>query len=136
MKRPDRSGRFAGAMMKKILVAVGQESIQGVTNALKGHYDLVCCTSLEEARSALDKSIDLVLCGLHFDEGRMLDFLRYAKADPSTRPIPFICIKIAEGMLSQAIIQSIEIASRALGADRFVDLHEWIIKLGDTKAYE
>lgn len=102
---------------------------------LEGYIDVTVCTSMEEAQSTLSKGVDLVICGLHFDEGRMLDFLRFAKANPDTRPIPFICIKSTEDMLSPVMLQSVEIASKALGATRFVDLYEWRTTLGDEQAF-
>jgi hypothetical protein len=52
----------------------------------------------------------------------MFDLLRLSKANPATRAIPFICLRVVEGELDQTLYQSVDIASTALGAARFVDL--------------
>lgn len=122
--------------MRKLLLAASQKSGPITLKALEGYVDVTVCTSMEEAQLALSKGVDLVMCGLHFDEGRMLDFLRFAKANPDTRSIPFICVKSTEDMLSPVMLQSVEIASKALGAARFVDLYEWRTALGDEQAFQ
>lgn len=121
---------------KKVLVAAAPESAQKVREALEGHFILKVTSSLQEARTLLNEGPDLVLCGLHFDEGKMFDLLRYAKADPKTKSIPFLCVKSTEGVLSPTIFEGIEIASKALGADGFVELYDWKTKLGDEAAYD
>jgi DNA-binding NarL/FixJ family response regulator len=121
---------------KRVLVAASPESAERVRDALQEHFTLSVTSSLAEAQSLLAEDIAIVLCGLHFDEGKMFDLLRYAKADPMTREIPFLCVKSTEGVLSSVIFQGIEIASRALGADGFVELVEWKMAVGDEAAYE
>jgi CheY-like chemotaxis protein len=122
--------------MERILIAAATDSAQAASQALKKDFALTFCTSLVDARSVLKDGFDLILCGLHFDEGRMFDFLREVKADPQTKSIPFLCIKSTDGMLSPAISQSIEIASHSLGANGFVDLFQWKAAHGDEEAYE
>lgn len=122
--------------LKRLLVAAAPESILAVSRALESHFTLIGAGSVAEAQSRVVQGIDLILCGLHFDEGRMFDLLRYVKANPATKSIPFLCIKSGDGTLSPALLESVEIASKALGADGFVVLHDWKKDFGDDAAYE
>jgi CheY-like chemotaxis protein len=122
--------------MKKLLIAGAPESAALTAHALSGCFDLAVANSMAQARQALSENIDVILCGLHFDEGKMFDFLREVKSAPGTRSIPFLCIKSTDGVLSPAIVQSIEIASRTMGADGFVELFEWNMKFGEGQAHE
>lgn len=96
--------------------------------------ELVPCVTLETAKAKAHDRIDLVLCGLHFDESRMFDFLRFMKADPALKSIPFLCIKSLEGKLEPTYSESIRIATQALGAEGFFDLWELNKKLGREDA--
>jgi hypothetical protein len=122
--------------MKKILIAIRPEDMQLMSDALGSDFDTVACFSLDEAKTALDHNISLVICGLHFDDGRMFDFLKHAKAGAATASIPFFCVKGAGGPLSRAIYQGIVIATEALGATGFVDLSDLRNKLGDEQTYK
>lgn len=122
--------------MKKILLAASRKSGPIALEALAGYFEVTVCTSRENAESALGKGVDVAMCGLHFDEGRMLDFLRLAKEHANTRSIPFICVKSTEDVLSPVMLQSVEAASKALGAENFINLHAWRTTIGDEKAFQ
>lgn len=92
-------------------------------------YDLFTCTKVAEARRLADK-VDLILCGAQFDECRMLDLLRQCKAEGGLRELPFICVRALDGALDNTLYQSVDIASRALGAVAFVDLSRWRERYG------
>lgn len=100
-------------------VATGQATLRNVMGDRTG---LVGAATLEEAREALGRGVDMVVCGIHFDDSRMFDLLRYARADPRFRPVPFICFRDLESELAPALFESLDIACTALGAAAFVDL--------------
>jgi hypothetical protein len=122
--------------MKKILIAIRPEDAEMMAEALGPGFDAVVCHSLAEAQTGLDQGVSLIACGLHFDDGRMFEFLKYVKANPVTKSLPFFCVKGAGGPLSRAIYQSIVIATEALGASGFVDLSDLKSKLGDEQTYK
>lgn len=122
--------------MRKILVAVSLQALPVMTHALSADFILLPCLTLDQARQALRANeIDLAIAGIHFDESRMFDLLRYAQADPATDGIPFLCLKILDDRIAPTFLQSAEIASRALGARDFIDLSEWRARLGDDEAF-
>jgi CheY-like chemotaxis protein len=119
----------------RVLIAAEAHSLKPIARPLERDFELVFASSLAEARSMAPQKIDLIICGLHFDESRMFDFLRYVKADPDTRSIPFISVKATGADLSRTILQGIEIACKALGADQFIELSEWERKYGESEAH-
>jgi hypothetical protein len=95
---------------------------------------LVPCVTLEMAKEVARDNIDVILCGLHFDDSRMFDLLRFVKADPALRAIPFLCIKTLKGKVEPTFDESIRIATKALGAVGFFDLATKIDKVGRDHA--
>lgn len=121
--------------MTRLLIAIRPADLQMMSDVLGKEFDAVVCTTLQEALAALDSGVAAIGCGLHFDEGKMFDLLRHAKEDPRTRSIPFFCLKGSGGDLSPAILQSIRIATQAMGADGFLDISAWRNKYGDAHTY-
>jgi CheY-like chemotaxis protein len=123
--------------MKTLLVATRPEARDSIFKNLDGHYRILFYSTMSETMSAMNQhQIDLIACGIHFGEGELYDLLRYAKALPRTKSIPFIAVYGSGTELSPAMRQSVEIATRALGADAFVELAQWKAELGDEKAHK
>jgi response regulator of citrate/malate metabolism len=78
------------------VLAVGPRVQPELRQVLKEEFALMACVTLDAARSTLvPQKTDLVLCEIYFDESRMCDLLRYAKAHPVARLIPFVCLNEA-----------------------------------------
>lgn len=122
----------------RILLAIRQEDLPAMTDALGFDFDAVVCHRLIEAetRLMLDETISAILCGLRFDRGMIFDLLRYAKADPHTRLIPFYSIVESKNIFSTAILKSVQMAADILGADGFIDLSETRNAAGKPQACE
>jgi CheY-like chemotaxis protein len=119
----------------RILVADLPEAFAVFRSALAGSYTLAPARTLEQARAALAEAPDLVVCGCHFDDGRMYDLLRFLKASPGLEHIPFLATRCVPGeLLEDALYESVKIAVRALGGDAFVDLFRWQQRWGATEA--
>lgn len=114
----------------RALVAAAPRSFDPIVSALGSAFQLVHASHLSQAKSFLSEPFDVIVCGMHFDDSRMFDLLRYAKAEERTRPIPFLAVKATAGDLSPTLLQSVEIACGALGAEKFVDLSEWETRFG------
>lgn len=107
---------------KTVLVAVRHTGLKSICDALKPEFDLAVVHGFEEALSRLEGDISAIACGVHFDSGRMLDFLAYVKSNPRTQAIPFYVVLGSDRGYSEAIVDAIRIATSVLGADGFVDL--------------
>jgi len=111
-------------MRYRIVVAIRPED-SGLMHAVMGdQFDLIVCTALPEAQAALAQEVHMIACGVHFDDGRMFDLLKYVKADEALRAIPFWGVLRDEGMLSSAITRGIRTAMKTLGANGLFNLSQ------------
>jgi CheY-like chemotaxis protein len=111
------------SVTKRALAADRPEGIDTLQNILKTGVDLLSATTLEAAVQGLQQPVDLIVCGVHFDDSRMFDLLIHVRADRRTRDTPFLIFRDLESELDTVFFKSMEIASKALGAAGFIDLH-------------
>ena len=124
-----------GIIECRVLVADGARGIAIAERMLSGTCVVVGATSTSDALRRLGAGgISLVLCDVEFDDSRMFDLLRYVRAEPSTRGIPFLCVRTRQGELAPAVVEGLDIASRALGGAGFVDLVRLRRDLGEDAA--
>jgi hypothetical protein len=122
---------------KTVLVAVRPSGFQTICDALKPEFNMAVVHTLEAARSRLNSDdISAIVCGVHFDSSRMLDFLTYAKSNPRTKKIPFYVVLGSDYAYSEAIVDAIRIATGVLGAEGFVDLSMFADTEDEEQAYE
>lgn len=91
--------------------------------------------TLADAIGLLDQPHDLIACSVHFNNGQFYEFLRIAKAHPVARNTPFLVHFTGMESKRHHIAQSVEIASKALGADEIVPMYQWRSELGDEAAF-
>lgn len=118
----------------KILVAIRPEHRELILSMLK-NSNLIFVSSIDEAYATLSPEFDLIICGLHFENGRMYDFLKFSKSYQPTKDIPFLCIQLTGGILPYGAFKSMVTAFDVLGGDLFVQLAKWRIELGDEEAF-
>jgi hypothetical protein len=121
--------------MKKVLVALRASEVSMVAEVLGDEFELVVCHSMNDAVIRLDDSIGLIACGVHFDSGRMFDFLRHVKNHPRYNRVPFF-ILLGVGRYSQPIMHGIRSAAKLMGAAGFTDLSGLREKVGGDQAHE
>ena len=120
---------------QRILVADQPDSFEAFRRALVSTIPLVHVASFEAAHAELAAPPALVVCGCHFDEGRLYDVLLFLKATPGLQQVPFMAVRCVEGeLLDDALYQSVKIAVRALGGNAFVDLLRWQHRWGQAEA--
>lgn len=122
------------AVSTLIVVADNPEGLRAFRRALSTSLAMLPVTTMEEAKRALGTPPMLVVCGCHFDEGRMYDLLRHMKAAPHLEKVPFMAMRCVEGELDDTLYESVKIAVRALGGNAFVDLLRWQGKYGEVEA--
>jgi hypothetical protein len=122
--------------LKRILVADVPAGVRALENVIGTSATVIGTNSLDEAVFLLRKGVDLIVCGIHFDESRMFDLLRLAKAGPSIQAIPFLCFRDMDSGLTLPIFESLQIACQALEAVEFVDLFHVKSRFGSEEADE
>lgn len=105
-----------------ILVADVNDGLVTFSNVLEQGVRLIQCQTIKEVMSIDPDNLDMIVCGIHFDDSRMFDFLRLAKGNPKLRSKPFLCFRDLESELASTFLESLEISCRALGVVSFVDL--------------
>jgi len=109
-------------MPKRILVADRPESDRRISEILAGH-ELVFVRTMGEAQRALaGAKLDLIIVGVHFDESRMFDLLRYVRWQERHRATPVICVLTVDFTRQAIAAEGVEIAVKALGGTAFLDL--------------
>lgn len=112
--------------MARILVAAPPDLRVAAGQVLAGHT-LTCVSTLVEAEEHLrGENFDLIFCTVIFDESRMLDFLRLAKANPDWKRIPFVCARMRSRVLaSPKLLKAVTVTTASLGAAAFLDMSQY-----------
>jgi hypothetical protein len=122
---------------KKRVFLATVSGLQSFTyDALKDSLSVSVVTTTSQAHAVLAQPFDVIICGSKFDESRMFDLLRYCKAMPHLRNVPFVCVRARGGELDDAAYQGVAIALRTLQAEAFIDLYRWKKSFGAEKARE
>ena len=77
-------------------------------------------SALTELRSA---KYDMVIVGVLFDESRMFDLLRQVHA--MDKDLPLVCVRSRLAISSPIVLEGLEVAVKALGANAFLDLQRF-----------
>jgi hypothetical protein len=110
--------------MADILLAASPEPL-AICRRMLSQHDLHLAETVSQAESLLEiGSFDLILCTVLFDESRMFDLLRLAKANRKWKKIPFVCARVRPTTLAEyaVALEGVEVASKALGAAAFLDI--------------
>lgn len=110
--------------MVKVLVAIRPDDADVMRRVLGDDFDVIACVSLAEAQAALTPDMAMIACGVHFDDGRMFDLLKFVKSNAALSEIPFWGVLRDDGMLSTAITRGIRTAMKTLGANGLFNLSQ------------
>ncbi len=106
----------------KTLVVVSPENANTAFSLFDSNFEVTCSTSISHAQGALSEAQDLIVAATCVDESRMFDLLRYCKATPALQSIPFVAVRIGGLGMDEMTHQAIQIATKALGAEEYIDL--------------
>ena len=123
--------------MATILVAASAD-VTGILRRILVDHDLICAQTLLEAERLLGEArVDLIVCTVLFDESRMFDFLRIAKAKREWRDIPFICARLRREVIDTPVaLEGVAFSCRTLGAVAFLDVQDYSVELEMGAAIE
>ena len=105
-----------------ILAGVRPQGGVAVRRALGQYAEVVPVYEYDAALAALRArpEIDLVLCGVFFNETRALDLLRFVRAQlPS---LPFVACRIGDRVVPPVMAEAMGIAAKSMGAIAFIDM--------------
>ena len=109
-------------MAARILIADTPEGDRRISAILAG-YELVFVRTMAEAQRALEREpFALALVGVHFDESRMFDLLRFMQSKGLRNGCAVVCMRTHHFVSPAITIEGLQIAARALGCNLFLDL--------------
>jgi hypothetical protein len=105
-----------------VLLAARPVACAAVRQALGDDAEIVDAHTMDAALEHLQGSakISLVVCTVYFDDSRMFDLLRWARAQ--CVHIPFVCARIFPKDITRISIEGVSIAVTSLGAAGFIDV--------------
>jgi hypothetical protein len=106
-----------------ILVAGTADAVHTARVILGEGFDYRCACSLEEARAQLGPDLELVLCNLRFDDGRMIDFLAALRDEGHCTRLPVVCFHAHAWEVSRSAREAVAQTLQALDNACFVDLY-------------
>jgi hypothetical protein len=120
----------------RILVAAHADAFDVFRQALARPHALEHAASFDEAVGALRSPPALLVCGCHFDEGRMFDLLRTFNRLPACKGVPFLAVRCLRGdtALDDTLYEGVKIAVDALGGQGFADVLWWQQQFGAAEA--
>jgi len=112
--------------MARILVAASPEPRAIVERILAGH-ELSCAETMAQAEQILhERTFDLIICTIVFDESRMFDLLRLVKSRPEWQRMPFVAARVRPHILrSTTALRGAAFTCGALGAKAFLDIADY-----------
>jgi hypothetical protein len=112
--------------MAEILVAASPEPRAIIKRILAGHALFYVETMAQAEQYLRERSFDLIICTIVFDESRMFDFLRLAKSRREWQRIPFVCARVRRHILNSPFaLQGIAFTCQALGAVAFLNITDY-----------
>jgi CheY-like chemotaxis protein len=119
-------GKCGGRRLAKILVAASPEPRAVVERVLAGH-ELSCAETMAEGEQLLrERTFDLIICTIVFDESKMFDFLRLAKSRLEWQRIPFVGARVrAQVLHSPTALKAAALTCQTLGAEAFLNIADY-----------
>ena len=112
--------------MAKILVAASPEPRGIIERILAGH-ELSCAETMAQAEQFLrERTFDLIICTLVFDDSKMFDLLQLAKSMPERQRIPFVAARVRPHIFrSPTAVRDAAFTCGTLGAEAFLDIADY-----------
>lgn len=122
-------------MMARLLVADIPSVREDLIRLLESSYDTVFVSRTSEAMNLLHRDrFDAIVCGVNFDDSRMVDLLRSVKSNGTCKTIPFFCCSPYPTELSTEFANSLAMVCKSLGAVCYIDSRDYenIDNFGDA----
>jgi DNA-binding NtrC family response regulator len=105
----------------RVLAAVRPQGGVAVRRALGEYAEVMPVYVYDDAVAALRKGgIELVLCGVFFNETRALDLLRFVRQEFPA--LPFVACRIGDRAMAPAMVEAMGVAAKSMGAVGFIDM--------------
>ena len=117
----------------RLLICTLPEMLDAAIEGLAQHYDCLFALTLNDACAQLETTPDAILCNIHFDDGRLFEFVSYVRSLPDGRTVPFV-VSQSRATLTPSMIKGVETATKALGIEAFIEIFRWREEYGPEEA--
>jgi hypothetical protein len=114
----------------KLLVADAPEAIPLYHRILAPHYEVRTVIDFTAACTHVTGDVELVVCGVHFDESRMFEFFSTVRRNSK----PFVCFRGLATPILPGALHVIKLAGEVLGAAGFIDFVTLSAEHGEERA--
>lgn len=121
---------------RTLLLAIRPEDTHLATAIIDNPDHAVFCHTYEQAQASLNDGIYAVVCGVHFDNGKVFDYLRYVRSHPAMHDVPIFILLGNSSRYSPSIVHGMRRAAEVLGVTAFTDLIRLTDKVGKEQAFE
>jgi hypothetical protein len=117
----------------RILAAIPLEAQAILGRALGNAAILLPVLTIEEALDVAAQGVDIIVCGINFDDSQMFELLRAVKADPRLSKTPFVCVRLVGSNLTPTLIRASKSPVRCWEQPRLLISTSWNEHLPRTK---
>ena len=112
----------------RILIAATPDDVATMEHILGQQHEYIVASTVSEALAKLEEhGFDLIMIGVHFDQSRMFDLLSQVRGSSKNVDKPVICFSTRDTPLTRTMHESIDAASKALGAWIYMDQQEYSV---------
>src|SRR5689334_10108345 len=105
-----------------ILLACAPSETATLERLVPREAEIIRVGSIDEARVQMKRGVDAIICSLQFDESRMLDLAREARA--LLPEVPLLCCSTGSSGVRRSLAHAAAVAAASLGAAAFLDVPE------------
>lgn len=114
--------------MARILIAAAGKEFADMARILGPAHEFVTANDMSKALEMLKvEPLGLLMISVHFDQSRMFDLLRSKQSTSVWTNIPIICFCTRDTQLTRTAHESIDLATKALGAWMYLDYHKYSV---------
>ena len=112
----------------RILIAATPDDVINLERILGPRHEFIVVSTMSEALGQLnEQAFDLIMIGVHFDQSRMFDLLPHVQGSSKNADKPVICFSTQDKPLTRTMHETIDVASKALGAWIYMDMQEYSV---------
>lgn len=112
--------------MTRVFIAATADDVTAIERILGQKHEFVVVGTVAQAVDKLkEQTFDLIMVGVHFNESRMFELLRDIHAARKNGDTSVICFCSRDTPLTRTMHESIDAASKAMGAWMYLDQHEF-----------
>jgi len=109
----------------RILVAETSAAIERWRLILSGYDIIFAETSMQALDLLKTNHVDLIICGIHFDDSRALDLVTKIRKSGTNDKTPIIMARLLPTDLGPMLKQAVNVLNNELGISRYIEVEEY-----------